>query len=215
MKSREEKSRREKSRREKSRREKSRREKSRREKSRREKSRRETEREPVRPCNFHTLLISRCKADQSKIKNNENLEKTKKITRTTKKTQVWREYPSQNPKTKKTSRKPKKNKKKTKVWREYLRQNPKTQKTSRKPKKQKNKGLERISQATFPSGDFFFCFLFFVFFLFSSILGFYRTVCRFFPVEACLIVFIVMVGSLHHFSQHQSKPSFKEIWFRV
>ena len=163
-KSRREKSRREKSRREKSRREKSRREKSRREKSRREKSRRETEREPVRPCNFHTLLISRCKADQSKIKNNENLEKTKKITRTTKKTQVWREYPSQNPKTKKTSRKPKKNKKKTKVWREYLRQNPKTQKTSRKPKKQKNKGLERISQATFPSGDFFFCFLFFVFF---------------------------------------------------
>ena len=72
-------------------------------------------------------------------------------------------------------------------------------------KTKKNKGLERISQATFPSGDWFFCF-----FLFFSILGFYRTVCRFFPAEACLIVFIVMVGSLHHFHNTNQNPSLRK-----
>ena len=143
----------------------------------------------------------------------------KKITKTTKKQRFGENILVKIQKPKKP-RENKKKTKKTKVWREYLRQNPKTKKNSRKPNQKKKFGENLPGNLSFRG--LVFCFflvslVFWVslFFWFFSILGFYRTVCRFCPAEACLIVFIVMVGSLHHFSQHQSKPSFKEIWFRV
>ena len=129
-----------------------------------------------------------------------------KTAKTWRKKKVWREYPSQNPKNKKNSRKPKKNKGLERI----SQATSKNKKTSRKQKKQRF-GENLPGNLSFRGLFFFvfFCFfgffgvlffLFLWFFVFFSILGLYRTVCRFFPAEACLIVFIVIVGSLHHFS---------------